>query len=158
MAPADAVPAHAIDEATQADSAEDRREASAGLEEEELAGESRKLLHTGRRLATTWLDSRKAAVAQKLHDTSEGLRKFGATFEEEPNIREYIEAAADGLDDASLEIDRHDIEDLVRSAEDASRQQPLAVFGGAMVAGLLLSRLLRSTSSEYAGAEGDTGS
>ncbi len=110
----------------------------------EFGEESRRLVRTGQRLAETWIENRKAAVSSRLHETAAGLRRFGETFDAEPNLRDYIAAAADGLDDASIEIGRHDVREMIEGAEDYTRDRPIAVFGVALVAGVLLSRVLRS--------------
>jgi hypothetical protein len=114
---------------------------SGGLD---IAGESQKLVGVGRRMAGTWLDSRKESLTQTFTSTAEGLRRLGDSYGDQPNIRSYIEAAADGLETVSEELNNTRIEDLARHAESFSRNYPVTVFAGAVAAGLVVSRILRS--------------
>jgi hypothetical protein len=109
-----------------------------------FGSESRKLVGVGRRMASTWLDSRKDALTQTFTSTAEGLRRLGDSYSDQPNIRSYIDAAADGLETVSEELSNQRIEDLARQAETFSRNYPVTVFAGALAAGLVVSRILRS--------------
>jgi hypothetical protein len=114
---------------------------SGGLD---IAGESQKLVGVGRRMASTWLDGRKESLTQTFTSTAEGLRRLGNSYDDQPNIKSYIDAAADGLDTVSEELNNQRIEDLARQAESFSRNYPVTVFAGALAAGLVVSRILRS--------------
>lgn len=122
-------------------SAAQQSERSGGLD---IAGESQKLAGVGRRMASTWLDGRKESLTQTFTSTAEGLRRLGDSYSDQPNIKSYIEAAADGLDTVSEELNSQRIEDLARQAESFSRNYPVTVFAGALAAGLVVSRILRS--------------
>ncbi len=110
----------------------------------DFGSESQKLVGVGRRMASTWLDSRKDALTQTFTSTAEGLRRLGNSYGDQPNIKSYIDAAADGLDTVSDELGNQRIEDLARHAETFSRNFPVTVFAGAVAAGLVVSRILRS--------------
>ena len=125
---------------------------SGGLD---IAGESRKLAGVGRRMASTWLDGRKESLTQTFTSTAAGLRRLGDSYGDQPNIKSYIDAAADGLDTVSEELNSQRIEDLARQAESFSRNYPVAVFAGAVAAGLVVSRILRSAAE--GGLESDGG-
>jgi hypothetical protein len=123
---------------------------SGGLD---IAGESQKLVGVGRRMASTWLDGRKESLTQTFTSTAQGLRRLGDSYGDQPNIKSYIDAAADGLDTVSEELNNQRIEDLARQAESFSRNYPVTVFAGALAAGLVVSRILRSAAE--GGLEGD---
>ena len=108
----------------------------------DFGSESQKLVGVGARMASTWLDSRKDALTQTFTSTAEGLRRFGDSYGDQPNIKSYIDAAADGLDTVSHELGNQRIEDLARHAE--TFRLPVTVFAGAVAAGLVVSRILRS--------------
>ena len=110
----------------------------------DIGSESQKLVGVGRRMASTWLDSRKDSLTQTFTSTAEGLRRLGDSYGDQPNIKSYIDAAADGLDTVSDELGNQRIEDLARHAETFSRNFPVTVFAGAVAAGLVVSRILRS--------------
>jgi len=104
-------------------------------------------------MASTWLDSRKDALTQTFTSTAEGLRRLGDSYGDQPNIKSYIDAAADGLETVSEELGNQRIEDLARQAETFSRNYPVTVFAGALAAGLVVSRILRSAAE--GGLEGN---
>jgi len=114
---------------------------SGGLD---IAGESKKLAGVGRRMASTWLDGRKETLTQTFTSTADGLRRLGDSYGDQPNIKSYIDAAADGLDTVSEELGNQRIEDIARHAATFSRNYPVTVFAGAVAAGLVVSRILRS--------------
>jgi hypothetical protein len=109
-----------------------------------LSAESQRLMGAGTRMASIWLGSQKSTIAQRLHDAALGLRNFSGNLEDRPNLREYVQAAADGIDTLSEEVERRDLEELARTAEDAIRRQPVAVFAGLLITGMLIARMLRS--------------
>src|SRR5262245_53301081 len=110
----------------------------------DFASESQKLVGVGRRMASTWLDGRKDAPTQTFTSPAEGLRRLGDSYNDQPNIKSYIDAAADGLETVSEELSNQRIEDLARRAETFSRNYPVTVFAGAVAAGLVVSRILRT--------------
>lgn len=120
-----------------------------------LASESQRLMGAGTRIASSWLGSQKSGIAQRLHDAALGLRHFSGNLEDRPNLREYVQAAADGIDTLSEEVERRDLEELARTAEDAIRRQPAAVFAGLLIAGLLITRMMRSDPQAYGFADED---
>lgn len=120
-----------------------------------LSSESQRLVGAGTRIASTWLGSQKAGIAQRLHEAALGLRNFSGNLEDRPNLREYVQAAADGIDTLSEEVDRRDLEELARGAEDAIRRQPVVVFTGLFLAGLLVTRMMRADQPARAWADGD---
>src|SRR5262245_2847707 len=127
---------------------------SGGLD---IAGESRKLAGVGRRMASTWLDGRKESLPQTFTSTAEGLRRLGDSYGDQPNIKSYIDAAADGLDTVSEELNSQRIEDLARQAESFSRNYPVAVFAGAVAAGLVVRRIMRSAAAGGLAGNGGAG-
>jgi hypothetical protein len=109
----------------------------------------------GRRLAGTWLDNRKSALTQTFASTADGLRRLGNQYNDQPNIRSYIEAAADGLETVSQELSNQRFEDIAQQAEEFSRNYPVTVFAGAIAAGVVISRILRTAAES--GNGGDSG-
>lgn len=109
-----------------------------------LSPESQRLIGACTSMASHWLGSQKSAIAQRLHDAALGLRNFSGNLDDRPNLREYVQAAADGIDTISEEVERRDLEDLARSAEDTIRRQPVAVFAGLLLTGLFIARMMRS--------------
>jgi hypothetical protein len=101
-----------------------------------------------------------AARAQKEAGASQ-LRSFaqavhGAARELEspmPKVADLIHEAGDQIDRVAANIRDKSLEDILNSMRDFARQQPALVFGGAMLAGLVLSRFLKSSTSNMTARE-----
>jgi len=87
-------------------------------------------------------------VANVVRDASDGLRS------EQPQLADLAELAAGQVERASTYLRDHDARDLVATTESFARRQPAIVVGAALIAGLALGRLLRSTSSATGGSGG----
>lgn len=85
--------------------------------------------------------------------------------QESPRVAGYVRDAARTIEGLSKNIGDRDVSQLVRSASELARSQPLIFFGGAVAAGFVLSRFLKSSvqnerpkSKEWAETGSDTGS
>jgi len=82
--------------------------------------------------------SRLGCVAQALHETAKNLQKQNAT------VGRYADLAAERVDRVTQALKDRAVEKLVEDAEDFARSQPMLFIGGAMAAGFLLARVVRS--------------
>lgn len=82
-------------------------------------------------------------VAQAVHNAAEELGR------EIPPAAEYVHAAADQLQRASRLLRENSVEDLLEMAVDLAEERPLLFTGGAVAAGFLLTRFLRSSTPDY---------
>lgn len=80
------------------------------------------------------------AMAHAVHDAADRLES-----ELPPGAAGAIHDAAGGIERASSAIRESTIDDMLRVVGDFARQQPVAFFGGAVLAGFTLSRFLKST-------------
>jgi hypothetical protein len=80
------------------------------------------------------------AVAHAVHDAADRLGS-----ELPPSAAGAIHDAAGGIERASSAIRESTIDDMLRAVGNFARQQPVAFFGGAVLAGFTLSRFLKST-------------
>lgn len=62
-----------------------------------------------------------------------------------PQAADYVHSAADGLESAAAHLRDRSIEDLIGAFNRFARQQPLAAFTGAALAGFVLSRFIKSS-------------
>jgi len=93
-------------------------------------------------------------VAEALRDTGQDLSQRGRT-----DLSEYIMQAADGLNRLSERLARGDMDGMLRQVSDTARRHPGAMFGGAIAAGFLMSRFLKSSGErahEYGSASTQT--
>jgi ElaB/YqjD/DUF883 family membrane-anchored ribosome-binding protein len=92
-------------------------------------------------------------VARAVRDAGDGLR------EQRPEIAGIADTAAERVDQAATYLRQHEPQELIDSATDFARRQPALVIGGALVAGLVLGRLLRSgTEAAIEGGTAGSGS
>lgn len=80
------------------------------------------------------------AVAHAVHDAADRLGS-----ELPPGATGAVHDAARGLERASSAIRDSSIDDMLRLVGNFARQQPVAFFSGAVLAGFTLSRFLKST-------------
>jgi hypothetical protein len=80
-----------------------------------------------------------ASVARSARDAVEGLEK------QSPQVARMVRTAADNVERVSSDLRDQSIDDLMRSVTSFAQRQPKLFFGCGVVAGLVLSRLLRSS-------------
>ena len=66
-----------------------------------------------------------------------------------PGASRYIHDAAAGLERASSTLQQSSVEDMLSTLNKFAREQPALFFGGAIVAGISLSRFLKSSGSSH---------
>jgi hypothetical protein len=91
------------------------------------------------------------SVAQAVRDAGSGIR------EQQPQIAEFAETAASQVERAAEYLRVHDANDLIDEASRFARQQPMVLVGGALLAGLAVGRLLKSSTSQGTGQYGKYG-
>jgi hypothetical protein len=104
--------------------------------------------------ARSLAEDQKNAGAERLSTIASAVDRAAGDLEEaSPHTARLIRQAAAKVEDLSSTLQNRSVEDLVDSARYYARRQPLAVFGGAVIAGVLLSRFLKSTAEPtYEGA------
>ena len=70
------------------------------------------------------MDRRKDDVAQSVADFATSLRESTTSFEDRPNIRAFVDSAAEGLDQLADTIRQRSFADIFNEAEDIVRQRP----------------------------------
>lgn len=79
------------------------------------------------------------AACDALDDSARKLDEQG-----QPTLARYFRFAADGLKDIGVNLRGSDTADLWRGLHDYAQRQPGMAFGGAVAAGFVLSRFLKS--------------
>jgi hypothetical protein len=97
-------------------------------------------------------EEQKRAGADRLSGMAQAVHQAADQLDPElpPQARTYIHEAADGIDRMSAAIRDRSVGDLMETAGDFARRQPAAFFGGAVLAGFVLSRFLKSSSGSDA--------
>ena len=86
-----------------------------------------------------------ASLKQEVRDTAERQKDAGA--ERLEGLAEAVHGAASRIESVSAALRDRSIEDLLQNAGRLARSQPAALFGGAVLAGIALSRFLKSSES-----------
>ena len=83
---------------------------------------------------------RVGGVARALRVASDDLHDQGQSL-----VAGYSRQVAEGLESMAQSLSRRSLGDLVEGVEDFARERPVAVLGGAMVAGFALARFMKSS-------------
>lgn len=87
----------------------------------------------------------KAASADKIAGVAKAAHSAAGDLDgTNPQMARLVRGAAQGVDRIADDVRSRDIGEVFNSLADFGRRQPVAFFGGAVVAGLLLARFFKS--------------
>ncbi len=110
--------------------------------------QGRNLLESAKGQATSFVGDKKSGAAQSIADLASSLRGSGESFEDRPGIQAFVGSAADGLDQLAGSIRDRSFAEIYADIESFSRRQPVTVAAGAVLAGFLLARFIKSSAEE----------
>ncbi len=91
------------------------------------------------------VDQQKAAGADKIAGVAKAAQSAAGDLDEtNPQMARLVRAAAENVDRIADDVRSRDIGDVLATLASFGRQQPVAFFGGAVVAGFLLARFFKS--------------
>lgn len=103
----------------------------------------------GSRLAnrvSNFAEQRKRSGTDKLERIAGAVERAADDLEKEsPETARYVRSAAETVRDFSTSLRDRSVQDLASDARDFARRQPWLVFGGAVLAGLAVTRFLKSS-------------
>ena len=115
----------------------------------EIAGAAvergRHFLDAAREQATVYVDHRKDGMAQSVADLANSLRESTSSFEDRPNIRAFVDSAAEGLDQLAESIRERSFADIFNQVEEVVRHRPAAVAAISVALGFLTARFIKSS-------------
>jgi ElaB/YqjD/DUF883 family membrane-anchored ribosome-binding protein len=120
---------------------------------DDLKEQARDLAGDAKARARAAADRQKNAVAEQVSGFASALRSAA----DDLNQREQrfgagiFEQVADGLEQVSDALRRHDLSEVVEGVEEFARRQPAAFIGGTVAAGLALGRFMRSSARRQEG-------
>ncbi len=79
------------------------------------------------------------AMAKAVHGAADELEQ------QMPKAAEFVHAAASRIEQGADALREHNIQDLMNTFNNFGRKEPLAMFGGAVLAGFAISRFLKSS-------------
>ena len=101
-----------------------------------------------RETATDYAEARKAEGAERIKGFSRAVHGAADQIGKEiPQAAEYVHEAASRIEAAADELRNRSVEDLISGFTRFARQQPAAAFAGAVLAGFVLSRFLKTARS-----------
>ena len=98
--------------------------------------------------AAEYVERRKDSAAQSVEDIATTLRETGGTLEDRPNVRMFVDSAADGLEMLADEIRERSLVEMVSDMEEFARRRPATFAAAAGVAGFVLARFLKSSGGD----------
>jgi hypothetical protein len=90
-------------------------------------------------------DQQKASGARQLSGIAGAVHAAADQLEEQlPGAAGYIHDAAERIDHAASDLRNRNLTDIADSVRRLGQDRPLALFGGAVLAGFVITRLLKS--------------
>jgi hypothetical protein len=105
----------------------------------------RHFLDSAREQASDYADRRKDNVAQSVSDFATSLRESTRSFDDRPNIRAFVDSAAEGLDQFADSIRERTVSELFNDVEDIVRERPAIVAAVTVAIGFLTARFIKSS-------------
>lgn len=84
-------------------------------------------------------------VAQAVHSAADELQQ------QMPKAAEFVHAAASRIEEGAGALRDRSLLDVMGTFNDLGRKEPLAMFGGAVLAGFAISRFLKSSADTKRG-------
>lgn len=108
--------------------------------------EGSKLAGRVKERATNFAEEQKLSGTQKLESIAGAVKRAADDLEQQsPETARYVRSAAETVEDFSASLRDKKVEDIASDARDFARRQPWLVFGGAVLAGLAVTRFLKSS-------------
>ena len=120
-----------------------RRQASQAADEAKSAAAS--IAEQARTRLNDIVDQQKAAGADKISGVAKAVHSAAGDLDEtSPQLGRLVRTAADSVERIAEDVRSRDIGEVFNSLADFGRRQPVAFFGGAVVAGFMLARFFKS--------------
>ena len=138
------------DDRTKADWDEIKRDARDAAQEtaEEARDAGYAFVNSARDRAADYVERRKESAVQSIDDVAHTLRESSQGFDDRPNIRLFVDSAADGLENLADEIRERSFVEVYSDLEQFARRRPTLFATAAGVAGFMLARFLKSSAEE----------
>ena len=136
--------AHADDHARRDTSASRIRD-QASEAADDAKGAAASIAEQARARLNEIVDQQKAAGADKIAGVAKAAHSAASDLDEtNPHMARLVRSAADGVERIADDVRSRDIGEVFSTLADFGRRQPVAFFGGAVLAGFILSRFFKS--------------
>ena len=117
------------------------------------AEHGRHFIDATRNQAVGYVDLRKQGAAQSVADVANALREVNRSFEDRPQIKAFVDSAADGLDDLAGSIRDRSVAEIYSDVEEVLRRRPAVVAAASLVAGFFVARFIKSSAEDLRAEE-----
>jgi hypothetical protein len=109
--------------------------------------EGKRMAAQAKEEARAYVENTKNSAASTIDDVAQATREAAETLRQRHDgaAARYTEAAADEAEDLARYLREHNPMEMLDDLSHAARRHPGAVFGGLFLAGLAVSRFLRSS-------------
>lgn len=107
-------------------------------------------VHSAKEQATHYADRRKDEAVQSISGFAQSLRETGKTLDDKPHVREFVDSAADGLEQLAINLKSQSLNDYVSKAQSHIQERPLTYATLGLVSGFILARFLKSSAEQAA--------
>ena len=120
-----------------------RQQASQAADEDK--GVAASIAEQARARMNEIVDQQKTAGADKIAGVAKAAHSAAGDLDKtNPHLGRLVRSAADNVDRIAEDVRSRDIGDVLATLADFGRRQPVAFFGGAVVAGFLVARFFKS--------------
>ena len=136
---------HADDRMHRDDTSASRIRDQASQAAEDAKGAASSIAEQARARLNEIVDQQKAAGADKIAGVAKAAHSAASDLDEtNPHMARLVRSAADGVERIADNVRSRDIGEVFSTLADFGRRQPVAFFGGAVLAGFILSRFFKS--------------
>jgi hypothetical protein len=107
-------------------------------------GEAQSFADTLREQTQGYVEKRKADAARLVSDVGDAIRETGSNFDGLPQLKEFFEQAALGVDELADGIVRRSFGEMYDEVHAAVRRRPALATAATILAGFAVFRLLRT--------------
>lgn len=108
----------------------------------------RYFVDSAREQATSYVDLRKESAAQSVADVANALREVTRSLEDRPQIKAFVDTAAEGLEGLAGSIRERSVADIYSDIEDVMRRRPAVVAAASLIAGFFVARFIKSSAED----------
>ncbi len=125
----------------------------------EAKGAAASIAEQARSRLTEIVDQQKVAGADRIAGVAKAAQTAAGDLDRtNPQMARLVRAAAENVDRLADDVRSRDLGDVLATLSQFGREQPVAFFGGAVVAGFILARFLKSDSPAAGGVPRASGS
>ncbi len=125
----------------------------------EAKGAAASIAEQARSRLTEIVDQQKVAGADRIAGVAKAAQSAAGDLDRtNPQMARLVRTAAENVDRLADDVRSRDLGDILATLSQFGREQPVAFFGGAVVAGFILARFLKSDAPAAGGVPRASGS